>query len=66
MITGAALNDETEEFRVLEWRDGSSSPVFTELARYSSKLKPEGITRATAGGATTRFMVFDTGRYASV
>jgi len=64
VITGAASNAETEEFHVLEWRDGSGS--FTELARYSSRLKPEGITRATVGGATTRFLVFDTGRYTSV
>ena len=66
VITGAASNDETEEFRVLEWRDASGSPVFTELARYPSRMKPEGITRATPGGATTRFLVFDTGRYSSV
>jgi hypothetical protein len=66
VITGAASSKETEDFRLLEWRDGSGGPAFTELARYSSSLKPEGITRATAGGASHRFLVFDTGRYATI
>jgi hypothetical protein len=66
VIAGASLDDETEEFRVLEWRDESGSAVFKELARYSRKLKPEGITRATGGGALLRFVVFDTGRYANL
>lgn len=63
LITGAASNCENEDFRLLEWREGPGGPVFTELARYWSKLKPEGITRVTVGGTTTRFLVFDTGRY---
>jgi Protein of unknown function (DUF3616) len=66
VIAGAASSRETEEFRLIEWRDGSGGPAFTELARYSSSLKPEGITRATAGGASHRFLVFDTGRYATI
>ena len=65
-VIAGASDDESEEFRLLEWRERSGRPVFTELARYSSKLKPEGITRAAVGGATTRFLVFDTGRYTSV
>ena len=63
MITGATSNCENEDFRLLEWREGPGGPVFTEVARYPSKLKPEGITRVTVGGNTTRFLVFDTGRY---
>jgi hypothetical protein len=66
VITGAAKNRETEPFRVLEWHHGASGSVFTEVGRYSSKLKPEGIARVTRGAATTRFLVFDTGRYASM
>ena len=63
VITGATSNCENEDFRLLEWREGPGGPVFTEVARYPSKLKPEGITRVTVGGNTTRFLVFDTGRY---
>jgi hypothetical protein len=66
VIAGAASDRETEEFRVLEWRYGPRGPVFTEIARYSSRLKPEGITRAMVGGTTTRFLVFDTGRYTNL
>jgi hypothetical protein len=66
VIAGPASSKGTEEFRVLEWRDESRGPAFTELARYSNKLKPEGITRTAAGGASRRFLVFDTGRYTSM
>ena len=62
VITGATSNCENEDFRLLEWREGPGGPVFTECM-YSSKLKAEGITRVTVGGTTTRFLVFDTGRY---
>ena len=62
----AASEDGSDEFRILEWRNRTHRPVFTELARYSSKLKPEGITRASVGGTSTRFLVFDTGRYTNI
>jgi len=66
VITGASSRGDAEEFRVLEWRYGSRASAFTELARYSRELKPEGITRVKAGGVSHRFLVFDTGRYTSL
>jgi hypothetical protein len=62
----AASEDGSDDFRILEWRNGTGRPDFTELARYSSKLKPEGITRASVGETSTRFLVFDTGRYTNL
>jgi hypothetical protein len=66
VIAGPASKDEAEDFRVLEWRGASGNPRFTEIARYSGKLKPEGITRVKVSGATNRLLVFDTGRYTSL
>ena len=61
IITGAGLNKENRDFRVLEWK-GDGNDV-RELARYSSKLKPEGITRAVIDGKPRTLIVFDTGRF---
>jgi len=64
LFTGAALNDENADFRLLEWdgRAGSAAP--REIARYSRKLKPEGITRMRLEGRDAMLVVFDIGSYA--
>jgi hypothetical protein len=62
IITGAALNAENTDFRVLEW-SGQEGTFPVEIRRYSRKLKPEGITRATVAGRDARVIVFDTGNY---
>jgi hypothetical protein len=63
LFTGAALNDENTDFRLLEWggRAGSAAP--RELGRYSRKLKPEGITRMRLDGRDAMLVVFDIGSY---
>lgn len=61
IITGAGLNKESREFRVVEWK-GEGDDV-REVARYSSKLKPEGITRTVLEGKSRTLIVFDTGRF---
>jgi Protein of unknown function (DUF3616) len=61
IITGAGLNKESREFRVVEWK-GEGDDV-REVARYSSKLKPEGITRTVFEGKSRTLIVFDTGRF---
>ena len=66
VVTGASLNDEVEDFRLLEWRTVEGAHQFSELARYPRTLKPEGITRATLGQARPRVMVFDIGLYVSI
>lgn len=60
IITGAALNDETREFRVLEW-DGTAGSAPRQVATFPRALKPEGITRAPLGGRSVRVIVFDVG-----
>ena len=63
LFTGAALNDETAEFRLLEWSGGTDSSAPREIGRYSRKLKPEGITRVHLAGRDTTLVVFDIGSY---
>ena len=61
IITGAALNEESSDFRLLEW-NGRDKTV-REIGRYSRRLKPEGIARAKLGGADVTVIVFDTGMF---
>lgn len=60
VITGASLDDEDRDFRVLEWNGESGSPLW-EIAAYERRLKPEGIASATPGGRPWRVVVFDAG-----
>lgn len=62
LLTGASLDGENLDFRLLEW-DGASGSGLREVAVFDRRLKPEGITRADVGGASVRVLVFDTGRY---
>ena len=62
IITGAGLNKENRDFRILEWT-GSGGGV-RELARYQRQLKPEGITTAIVDGKPRTVVVFDTSRFA--
>ena len=66
VITGASLNDEVEDFRLLEWRTVDGAHHFSELARYPRRLKPEGITRALLDQVKPKVMVFDIGLYTSI
>jgi hypothetical protein len=61
IITGAGLNKENRDFRVLEWKGGGDE--VREIARYSNKLKPEGITSTVIDGKARTLIVFDTGRF---
>lgn len=63
VITGASLDDEDRDFRVLEW-NGRSGSQPREIATYERRLKPEGIARATVGGRRARVVVFDVGHVA--
>ena len=61
LFTGAALNDENTDFRLLEWAGTGSAA--REIGRYSRKLKPEGITRMQLDGRQAMLVVFDVGSY---
>jgi hypothetical protein len=63
LFTGAALNDETAEFRLLEWSGGDDAVAPREISRYSRKLKPEGIARIQVAGRDAMLVVFDVGSY---
>lgn len=62
VITGASLDNESLDFRVLEW-DGRSAVPSRERAVFPRQLKPEGVTRARFGGRSASVFVFDVGRY---
>jgi hypothetical protein len=62
IFTGATLNEEDREFRLVEW-DGKSGSAPRELSRFSRLLKPEGIATAELGGNSITVVVFDTGGF---
>jgi hypothetical protein len=62
VISGAGLNDESRDFRLLEW-DGTAGSVVREIRSYDRRLKPEGITRATIAGQSVSVLVFDVGSF---
>jgi hypothetical protein len=65
VITGAALNAENRDFRILEWNgaDTAAAPLRV-LATFPRGLKPEGITPASIGDRQVSVLVFDVGRFA--
>ena len=64
VISGAALNDETREFRILEWKADAAAATLPVIATYPKSLKPEGITPAALGDRQVSVLVFDVGRFA--
>ena len=62
LLTGASLDYENVDFRLLEW-DGASGSGVREVAVFDRRLKPEGITRADIAGVGVHVLVFDTGRF---
>jgi hypothetical protein len=63
LFTGAALNAENTDFRLLEWTGRAGSGAPREIAQYSRKLKPEGITPMRLDGRDAMLVVFDVGSY---
>ncbi|HET9453019.1 MAG TPA: DUF3616 domain-containing protein [Gemmatimonadaceae bacterium] len=62
LLSGASLDSENIDFRLMQW-DGASGSAVRELATFDRRLKPEGITRADTAGAGVRVLVFDVGRF---
>jgi hypothetical protein len=65
LITGASLNDETRDFRVLEW-NGNLTSTPREIRRFDRSLKPEGWSILTVAGRRQHVLVFDTNRWALI
>jgi hypothetical protein len=63
LFTGAELNSETRDFRLLEWGGQAGAAAPREVGRYSRRLKPEGITRMRLDGRDAMLVVFDVGSY---
>ena len=62
IVSGASPNEESMEFRIVEWDPAAAGAALPEVARFPADLKPEGLTR-TSLSANRLFVVFDVGRY---
>lgn len=65
IITGAGANEESREFRIVEWDGQAGSPV-REVVAFDRRLKPEGITRMVLDGKPRSVIVFDVGSFVIV
>ena len=63
VITGASLDDEDRDFRIVEWKGDAAPASLPVVASFPRTLKPEGITRATIAGRPVSLIVFDVGRF---
>jgi hypothetical protein len=63
IISGAAENQDQTDFGLWEWDGDERRPALLETHRFDGDLKPEGLTRAAAGGRDFVFIVFDAGGY---
>lgn len=66
VLSGAAANGEKADFKLWEWDGDASRPVMREASVFDRRLKPEGVTRVTAGGRDYTFIVFDTSGYSAM
>jgi hypothetical protein len=65
VISGAGPNAEKMDFRMWEWDGDAARPVLREGDTFDRRLKPEGVTHASAHGRDFTFIVFDTSVYAA-
>jgi hypothetical protein len=63
VISGAGPNSEKMDFKLWDWDGDAARPTLREVQTFDRKLKPEGITRFSAGGRDFTFIVFDTSGY---
>ena len=63
LITGAGPDAEKIDFKLWEWSGNGESPRLREAETFDRSLKPEGITRVSAGDQNFIFIVFDTSVY---
>jgi Protein of unknown function (DUF3616) len=63
LISGAGPNAEKVDFKFWEWDGDAARPGLRETVSYDRRLKPEGVTRVSAGGRDFTFIVFDTSLY---
>ncbi|HYO64024.1 MAG TPA: DUF3616 domain-containing protein [Pyrinomonadaceae bacterium] len=63
IISGAAEDQKQTDFGLWEWNGDEKQPVLRETNRFDNSLKPEGVTRVTAGSRDFMFIVFDANGY---
>lgn len=63
IIAGAAEDQEKTDFGLWEWDGAGARPGLRETRKFDRSLKPEGVTRASAGGRDFLVVVFDSGGY---
>ena len=64
IIAEAGVTPASRDFRIVEWRSGDQS--VREVARFASRLKPEGVTRVILDGRPRTLVVFDTSRVTTI
>jgi hypothetical protein len=63
LIAGAPEDQGKTDFGLWEWDGAEGRPGLRETRKFDRDLKPEGVTRATAGGREFILIVFDSGGY---
>ncbi len=63
IISGATEDQEQTDFGLWEWDGNEKQPAPRETARFDDDMKPEGVTRARAGGREIIFIVCDASGY---
>jgi hypothetical protein len=66
IIAGATETQEKTDFKLWAWNGESSQSALRSVATFDRKLKPEGITRASASDSQFTFVVCDTSRYLKI
>jgi len=64
IIAEAGVTKQNRDFRIVEWRAGDQG--VREVARFASRLKPEGVTRVMLDGHPRTLIVFDTSRVTTI
>ena len=63
---GAGLQASFEKrIRLWEWDGAGGRAGLRETRKFDRELKPEGVTRASAGGRDFLLVVFDSGGYSA-
>jgi hypothetical protein len=63
IIAGATESQDKTDFKLWEWGGQSNKSLLREVTTFDRNLKPEGVTSASVGDSSFKFVVFDSSRY---
>ncbi|HEX5734609.1 MAG TPA: DUF3616 domain-containing protein [Blastocatellia bacterium] len=63
IIAGATESQDKTDFKLWEWGGESNKSSLREVTTFDRNLKPEGVTPASVGDSSFKFVVFDSSRY---